>query len=222
MPPPQVPDSAGCFHSTGLFGPTPIFNPAQCALLARRHRIEKLKNAAEQPKGLAVADGYPAWQFHTIRNASDAPVSYLMFKWRSAAFAATAPLGAKVHTAALSPPPGDRPGRSRRVVCLMGQPTNFLGRLHAHLTEMDPGQGYDAHRDRYDVAIIVISGQLDTGGEVIGPGTVLYYAAGVLHGLRNVGEEIVRYLVIEFEHTAARKRKREAKAAAQQIAGSTA
>ena len=169
---------------------------------------------------------YPAWQFHTIRNASDAPVSYLMFKWRSAAFAATVPLGAKVnHTAVLSPPPGSRPGRSHRVVRLMGRPTNFLGRLHAHLTEMDPGQGYDAHRDRYDVAIIVFSGHLDTGSEVIGRGTVLYYAAGVLHGLRNVGEEIARYLVIEFEHpdtTANRKRKREAKAAAQQFAGSTA
>jgi quercetin dioxygenase-like cupin family protein len=107
----------------------------------------------------------------------------------------------------------------------MGQPTNFLGRLHAHLTEMDPGHGYEAHRDRYDVAIIVFSGKLDTGGEVIGPGSVLYYAAGVLHGLRNVGEEIARYLVIEFEHpetTADRKRKREARAAAQQIAGSAA
>ncbi len=169
---------------------------------------------------------YPAWQFHTIRNASDAPVSYLMFKWRSAAFAATAPLGAKVHhTAVLSPPPGNRPGQSHRVLRLMAQPTSFLGRLHAHLTEMDPGHGYDAHRDRYDVAIIVFSGKLDTGGEVIGPGTVLYYAAGVLHGLRNVGEQIARYLVIEFEHRAAtadRKRRREAKAAGQQIVGSTA
>jgi hypothetical protein len=47
----------------------------------------------------------------------------------------------------------------------------------------------------------------------------------VLHGLRNVGEEMTRYLVIEFEHpdtTADRQRRREARAAARQTAGSAA
>lgn len=168
---------------------------------------------------------YPAWRFHTIRNASDMPVSYLMFKWRSAPFEARKTLGVRVHqTADVSPPPSTQPGRTYHTLKLMENPTNFLGRLQAHLTEMEPGGGYDSHSDRYDVAIVVLSGRLDTGAEVLEPVDVAYYAAGVPHGLRNIGEDVARYLVLEFEdpRTAAAEARRRAKARAKLAAESAA
>jgi quercetin dioxygenase-like cupin family protein len=70
--------------------------------------------------------------------------------------------------------------------------------LHAHVTELQPGGGYDAHADKYDVAIIVFSGTVETLGKTLGPGGSVYYAAGQRHGMRNVGKESAKYLVFEF------------------------
>jgi quercetin dioxygenase-like cupin family protein len=88
-------------------------------------------------------------------------------------------------------------------------PTSFLGKLHAHVTELQPGGGYGAHADKYDVAIIVFSGTVETLGKTLGPGGSIYYAAGELHGMRNVGKDAAKYLVFEFHGpNAGRKRAR--------------
>jgi quercetin dioxygenase-like cupin family protein len=77
-------------------------------------------------------------------------------------------------------------------------PTAFLGKLHAHVTELQPGGGYPAHADKYDVAIIVFSGTVETLGQRLGPGGSVYYSAGQRHGMRNVGTDPAKYLVFEF------------------------
>ncbi|MGH6804554.1 MAG: cupin domain-containing protein, partial [Methyloceanibacter sp.] len=86
--------------------------------------------------------------------------------------------------------------RTTRV--LFQGPTAYLGKLHAHVTELQPGGGYSAHADKYDVAIILFSGTVETLGKTVGPGGSIYYSAGQLHGMRNVGDNPAKYLVIEF------------------------
>src|SRR5690606_38097094 len=59
--------------------------------------------------------------------------------------------------------------------------------------------GYKAHRDRHDVAIVLLSGRLEADGKTVEPFDLLYHSAGTLHGLHNAGDAPARYLVFEFE-----------------------
>jgi hypothetical protein len=63
---------------------------------------------------------------------------------------------------------------------------------------MQPGGGYAPHVDAYDVAILVLEGTVETLGQTCGPNTVIFYAAGESHGMRNVGPIPARYIVWEF------------------------
>jgi mannose-6-phosphate isomerase-like protein (cupin superfamily) len=139
---------------------------------------------------------YPAWQHHTIANPGTSPVGYLMFKWKAPPNGAAQPLGTGVHEfAELAPPEGAKAFWTKR---LFEGPTGCLGKLHAHLTVLAPGGGYEPHRDAYDVAIVTLEGTVETLGQQVEPRSVIYYGAGELHGMRNVGTEPARYIVFEF------------------------
>ena len=139
---------------------------------------------------------YPAWQYHTIRNPGTAPVGYLMFKWQAPLTGAQKPLGLGITRFDANVPPEGAPPFWTRM--LFEGSTGCLGKLHAHLTVLAPGGGYEPHRDAYDVAIVTLSGTVETLGQVVKPQSVIYYGAGELHGMRNVGQEEARYLVFEF------------------------
>ncbi|HEX6121181.1 MAG TPA: cupin domain-containing protein [Dongiaceae bacterium] len=139
---------------------------------------------------------YPATQHHTIHNVGVNPATYLMFKWRSGVADMGEPLPASIfeyERAGL--PPGPRPMLQK---LLFQQATHCLGKLHAHLTTLQPGAGYEAHADAYDVAIIVLSGEVETVGERVRPLGLIFYSAGELHGIQNVGTTLAVYLVFEF------------------------
>lgn len=152
------------------------------------------------PRVERVAPGsfvyYPGGQYHTIRNGGSSPAGYLMFKWRTGSKRNGGELGTTlVHHAELEPP-ANAPGFW--TAPLLEGRTAQLGKLHSHLTVLAPGATYEAHADPYDVAFVVLSGTIETIGSTAGPGTVLYCAAGELHGMRNPGGEPARYLVFEF------------------------
>jgi quercetin dioxygenase-like cupin family protein len=139
---------------------------------------------------------YPTTQHHTIHNAGTSPATYLMFKWRGGIADMGEPLPASIFEydrAGL--PPGPRPMQMR---LLFQQATSCLGKLHAHLTTLQPGAGYEAHADAYDVAIILLSGEVETIGERVRPLGLIFYSAGELHGMKNVGTTPAVYLVFEF------------------------
>ncbi len=142
---------------------------------------------------------YPAWQHHTIRNAGPGPAAYLMLKWRGSGVARSATLGTVVQRLESSPV-AEAP-RPRTMHRLLDGSTGWLGALHAHVTELQPDAGYAAHVDAYDVAIVVLSGTVESVGARVGPQSVLYFAAGEPHDMRNVGSEPARYLVFEFHAT---------------------
>jgi uncharacterized cupin superfamily protein len=137
---------------------------------------------------------YPAFQHHTLRNPSQSPVTYLMFKWRSAPDETREPLPTQL---VRLPPVADRRASFSTHVLFEG-PTAFLGKLHVHLSELQPGGGYAAHVDAHDVAIVVLSGRIHTNGHAVGRHGVVHFPAGEPHDMRNTTTELARYLVFEF------------------------
>ncbi len=142
---------------------------------------------------------YPAYQYHTIRNAGTEPVTYLMFKWsgppietEGQAKTAFVPFPEKLSADA----PFTKGFQAQR---FFQEPTAYLHRLHAHLTFLSPGSGYDKHADTHDVAIVVLDGEVISQGCKAGPGSVMYFPAGQLHDMANEATAAARYLVFEFK-----------------------
>ena len=168
---------------------------------------------------------YPATQHHTIHNIGARPATYLMFKWHGGVADSETPLPARIfeyETAVVPPQP-----KPMAQTLLFQQPTHSLNKLHAHVTTLQPGAGYEPHADPYDVAIVLLSGEVETIGARVRPLGLVYYSAGELHGIRNVGQAPATYLVFEFHgpmtpgspgQTAEKKRKRGARRLLRRIA----
>ena len=139
---------------------------------------------------------YPAYQYHTIRNSSDSPVTYLMFKWQAPLAGAGCPLQTNIFDIEGAAAASNSNPMSMRV--LFESATGYLSKLHAHVTDLKPGAGYPAHADEHDVAIVVFAGRVETLGEIVGRSGSIYYAAHEPHGMSNAGHEQARYLVFEF------------------------
>ena len=138
---------------------------------------------------------YPRGQHHTIRNSGTAPIAYLMLKWRRAAASGHRSLETEVVRF------GEVVSESEDALwtkVLLEGPTAWLTTLHAHLTVLAPGAGYEPHADAHDVAIVVLEGEIETLGRRIRPLSAVYCGAGELHGMLNPGPEPARYLVFEF------------------------
>jgi quercetin dioxygenase-like cupin family protein len=149
---------------------------------------------------------YPAFQHHTIRNPGPGSLTYLMFKWHvDGAKPAANPLGTTVFRFGDAQPQG---GKGFVTEKLFERPTAWLGRLQCHTTRLAPGARYAPHVDAYDVAILMLSGRVETLGQEVGPHGVVYYAAGEEHGMRNIGDEPAHYLVFEFQASAVDLRQR--------------
>ena len=81
---------------------------------------------------------YPAWKYHTIRNISDRPITYLMFKWVGRNERMDDGLGATVFDfRRIAPPPIS--SASRRI-CYSSPPTRYLKKLHCHVTQLAPAR----------------------------------------------------------------------------------
>jgi uncharacterized cupin superfamily protein len=142
---------------------------------------------------------YPAYQYHTIRNASEGPVTYLMFKWSGPPIETVA----QAQTAFVPfpdalPAAADSASKGYRAIRFFESPTSYLHRLHAHLTFLNPGSGYAKHADTHDVAIVVLDGEVTSLGHTAGPGSVMFFPASQLHDMSNNGAA-ARYLVFEFK-----------------------
>lgn len=140
---------------------------------------------------------YPASFAHTIRNTADAPVTYVMFKWRADSEEKADLLEHRLISPSDSAHVQQGPSGFSTRTLLEGE-TRSLRRLQSHLTTLQPGAGYDPHVDAHDVAIVVLEGTLETLGEQVGPNSVVFYAAGEAHGMRNAGDTPAVYLVFEF------------------------
>lgn len=150
-----------------------------------------------KPGGIAI---YPPYQYHTIVNRSDAAVNYLMFRWSGKTSGSCRSLNQIFHNFSFHDKDVARKKGNFRAKRIFKDPTHFLEALECHVTNLDPGGGYDMHSDEHDVAIIVFEGEIEIGGQRAGRGGVFYIAAGTPHDMTNPGQDTARYLVFEF-HT---------------------
>jgi mannose-6-phosphate isomerase-like protein (cupin superfamily) len=138
---------------------------------------------------------YPAFEFHTIRNVTATPITYLMFKWTGPPREADAPVETTLSRMEDIGQFADAPFASQLV---FEGPTNYLAKLRAHVTELQVGAGYAEHADPHDVAIVMLSGSVETMGRQIKQCGVAYFPAWEMHDMKNPGPATARYLVFEF------------------------
>ena len=163
---------------------------------------------------------YPRDLAHTLETTSPDPANYLMLDWTNPkavtradalrfgvfdtgaaggdvgdAVAGGQP-GAGSATGAAAGSGGPQGGLATRVV--FEGPTGYLRRLHCHVSTLSPGGGYEPHADPYDVAIVVLEGEVETLGRTVRPHGVVVYPSGTPHGIHNPGKTAARYVVFEF------------------------
>ena len=143
---------------------------------------------------------YPAFQFHTIHNPTAAPITYLMFKWTGPPRESEAPLKTTLNKTG---PIARNPDVPFSAEVVFEGPTHYLAKLHAHITELQPGAGYAHHADDHDVAIVVLSGMVETMGHRMESHSVVYFPAREMHDMKNPGPAMARYLVFEFHGSSA-------------------
>ena len=142
---------------------------------------------------------YPSGFAHTIDNTSRSPVTYVMFKWKTDRKERGSFLDGRV--VPLSPAYAEVARNSASGMSgtrVLDGETRYLRHLHAHITRLEPGAGYAPHVDSYDVAIVVLDGVVETLGDQAHRNTVIFYAAGESHGMRNVADVPAIYVVFEF------------------------
>jgi mannose-6-phosphate isomerase-like protein (cupin superfamily) len=151
---------------------------------------------------------YPAGQLHTIRNDSNTNTTYVMFKWdnpnrvKRVGELLKATIVTQAGENGAGKAPETRMWSFRRL--LQGQ-TQHLSKLHSHISVVKPGGGYEPHSDKYDVALVILSGTVETLGQKVGPNGVIFYFTDEPHGIKNIGVDDAVYLVFEF-HTRTRKK----------------
>ncbi len=84
-------------------------------------------------------------------------------------------------------------------------PTATLDELEMHVTTLNPGEAsHPPHKHPNEELVILDSGTVEAlvNGEWkrLGPGSVIFNASDVMHGLRNVGDTQAQYHVINW-HT---------------------
>lgn len=182
-----------------------IDGAAEAVLASRRDDPE--------PRILPLVPGqftyYPAGQFHTIRNASEADVTYLMLRWTDprARFdpiwwrrklSRRKPMGLRdFDIRDVLARPAEKPFHTARTFNFR---TRWLRRLHAHVTRLRPGAGYKAHRDDHDVAIVLYDGTIQAVGKTLTAPGLAFFPAGSKHGMTNPADTEARYLVFEFHN----------------------
>ena len=141
---------------------------------------------------------YPAHFPHTLQTTSDAPANYLMFKWRNRAAASVESVLGFRHIRPFEETADRKTGEGFSTRGLFEGPTRWLRSLECHASTLAPGAGYEPHADAHDVAIVVLDGQVETLGERVGAHAVIFHPAGEIHGIRNPGDVVARYVVFEF------------------------
>ena len=141
---------------------------------------------------------YPACFGHTLTSVGEQPANYLMFKWHDEEKRCDGelPFG-HFSVRAFLQDEGTEEGFTPRKV--FEGPTRCLQRLQCHTSTLTPKAGYPAHKDPYDVAILVLEGEVETPGRRVGPHGLIFYAVGEPHGMHNPGDVTAKYVVFEFQ-----------------------
>lgn len=140
---------------------------------------------------------YPANFAHSLETTSKEPATYLMFRWCGSSF----PKNNMLNFCSFDSLPLRHEANNRQAVSpqlIFEEPTRYLEMLHCHTTRLAPGAGYSPHADSYDVAILLLEGEVQTIGQNIKAPGVIFYETGKPHGILNPTGYTAKYLVFEF------------------------
>jgi len=141
---------------------------------------------------------YPAGFAHTLQTSSDIAANYLMFKWHGTGAETGKTLSFDRFDMPISPGDAEPEGKGFQPQLVFSGKTVYLKTLQCHVSTLSPGAGYAPHADAYDVAVVVLKGEVETLGVRAKPYDTIYYAAGEPHGMRNPGSSAALYVVFEF------------------------
>jgi mannose-6-phosphate isomerase-like protein (cupin superfamily) len=85
-----------------------------------------------------------------------------------------------------------------KTMTIFESPTEFLGKLHCHISNLKSGASYEPHIDYYDVMLILLNGKIMTLKNELESNSIIFYHAGEPHGIRNIGSKLAQYIVFEF------------------------
>jgi len=140
---------------------------------------------------------YPANFAHSLETTSKEPAHYLMFRWCGSSLPKNNMMNfCSFYSLQNRDEADNRQGISSQRI--FEEPTQYLEMLHCHTTHLDPGAGYSPHDDDYDVAIILLEGEVQTLGRNIKAPGVIFYETGKPHGMLNPTGSMAKYLVFEF------------------------
>lgn len=96
-----------------------------------------------------------------------------------------------------------KPTKSGERRQLFQSPTATLDELECHVTTLNKGEvAHAPHQHPEEELIIVKEGMIEVvQGSVtnrVGAGSVIFHAANVMHGMRNVGESVASYHVFKW------------------------
>jgi uncharacterized cupin superfamily protein len=193
-----------------------VLNPGRCPHPPHAHEEEEFllllagevdlllagDRAAEEVRRRRLCPGqfvyYPANFAHTLQTAGEVPASYLMFKWRARYEENDDTLAFDLFDM-LDTAGDSKIEKDYRTRLVFEGPTHYLKRLQCHASALPAGMGYAAHIDDYDVAVVVLEGEVETLGKRVGPCGVIFYAAGKPHGMHNPGMSTAKYIVFEYQ-----------------------
>ncbi len=138
---------------------------------------------------------YPSGHIHTITSVGPEPARYVMFKWKRDRKRTRADELPEFLGSAFDVEPGED---AFATSLLLQGPTTYLRKLHCHKTTLAPGAGYAPHVDAYDVAMVLLDGEIETLGTSVSGDSVIFCGAGEPHGMLNPGSKPAQYLVFEF------------------------
>ncbi|MDA9763950.1 cupin domain-containing protein [Opitutales bacterium] len=141
---------------------------------------------------------HPANWRHTFENNSDKPAVTVVFKWISDESFSDKTLPSTFVNADQTMQEAREPADAMVIDSFIRGKTGYLRTIESHMATLQPGQPYDPHQDAYDVAIIHFEGTVETIGETVSEPSVIYYSAGIKHGMKNIGDTVAKHIAIEF------------------------
>ena len=166
-------------------------------------------NGKEQRLGAGGLFFFASNDWHAVRNVGEVPATYLVFNFQTAA-TRTAPKAPAAESASpdklrsavyawedLKVQPTPKGARRE----FFKSPTVSCQNFSVHATTLNAGETPHApHRHPDEEIIIIKDGSVEATingkSEVVGPGSILFFAANDEHGLRNVGDSPATYYVM--------------------------
>ncbi|MDS3861607.1 cupin domain-containing protein [Thermosynechococcaceae cyanobacterium BACA0444] len=143
---------------------------------------------------------HPPGDLHTIESVGNEPASFLIFKWTKELksrlqkdFTAQFRLFDPIELPAWD---SQKPHQQKQI--WKNQPLANGGSLTLYQAYHHPYTGFPIHFHDYDVMAILLTGQMDILGFVATAPSIIYYSAGILHGLAPTSSEAINYLEFQF------------------------